>query len=172
MDGVPRSLAVLLSAFVLVMVGRGSADAHTSLVSTSPEDGSTIATAPPSVALTFSEDLESGDVAVAAPDGTTLTTSEARLSVHTMTADLEPSDQRGRFTVSYRVVSSDGHPVTGQFTFTATEGRHVAHGAGHEDAPAEESFVDRHGTLLVVGLALAVLAIGVMLAPLARGRRE
>jgi methionine-rich copper-binding protein CopC len=172
MDGVPRSFAMLLTVFALVLVGRGSADAHASLVSTSPEDGSTIATAPPSVALTFSEDVESGDVAVAAPDGSKVTTSEPRLSGPTMTADLEPSDQRGQFTVSYRVVTGDGHPVTGQFTFTTTEGRHVTHEGGHEEAPTEESFVDRHGTLLVVGLALAVLAIGVMLAPLARGRRE
>ena len=172
MDGVPRSLAVLLSVLVLVMVGRGSADAHASLVSTSPEDGSTIATAPPSVALTFSDEVDSGFVAVEAPDGSTVKTSEPRITGTEMTADLEPSDQRGRFTVAYRVVTGDGHPVDGQFTFTATEGRHVTHEAGHEDAPSTESFVDRHGTLLVVGLALAVLAIGVMLAPLARGRRE
>jgi methionine-rich copper-binding protein CopC len=168
MDDVPRSLAVLLAALLLVAVGRGSADAHASLVSTSPEDGAQVATTPPSVSLTFSEDVDSGDVAVAAPDGARVPTSEPRLSGPTVTADLEPSDQRGQFTVAYRVVAADGHPVTGQFTFTTTEGRHVM----HEDAPAEESFVDRHGTLLVIGLALAVLAIGVMLAPLARGRRE
>jgi methionine-rich copper-binding protein CopC len=172
MDGVPRSLAVLLSVFVLVMVGRGSAGAHATLVSTSPEDGSRIAAAPPSVALTFSEDVDSGFVAVKAPDGSTVPTSEPRITGTDMVADLEPSDQRGLFTVAYRVVAGDGHPVTGEFTFNVTEGRHVTHEAGHADAPSTESFVDRHGTLLIVGLAIAVLAIGVMLSPLARGRRE
>ena len=171
MDGMPRALAVLFAALVIVIVSRGAADAHAELVSTSPEDGSRIATAPPSVALTFSEDVQSGFVAVRAPDDSTVTTSEPRVSGTTITADLEPIDQRGRFTVAYRVVTADGHPVAGQFTFTATEGRHATHEAAHEDAPATESFVDRHGTLLVVGLALAVLAIGVMLAPLMRGRR-
>jgi methionine-rich copper-binding protein CopC len=172
MDGMPRSLVVLLTALVLVVVGRGAAEAHAELVSTSPEDGSRMASAPSSVSLTFGEDVDTGFVAVRAPDDSMMTTSEPRISGPTMTADLEPSDQRGRFTVAYRVVTGDGHPVTGQFSFTATEGRHAVHESGHEDPPAEESFVDRHGTLLVVGLALAVLAIGVMLAPLTRGRRE
>jgi copper resistance protein C len=172
MDGMPRSLVVLLATVVLVMLGRGAADAHAELVSTSPEDGSRIASAPASVALTFSEDVESGFVAVRAPDDSMMTTSKPRISGTTMTADLEPSDQRGRFTVAYRVVTGDGHPVAGQFTFTATEGRHATHETAHEEAPPTESFVDRHGDLVVVGLALAVLAIGVMLAPLMRGRRE
>jgi len=172
MDVVPRSLAVLLAALVLLMASRSSASAHASLVSSNPEDGSRIATAPPSIELTFSEDVDSGDIAVLAPDGTRVTTSKPRISGVEMTADLDPSDQRGRFTVAYRVVTPDGHPVAGQFTFTATEGRHVTHEDMHEEPAPEESFMDRHGTLLVVGLAVAVLAIGLMLAPLARGRRE
>ena len=107
MDGMLRSLVVLSAALVLVVVGRGAAKAHAGLVSTSPEDGSRIASA-----------------------------------------------------------------VACQFTFTATEDRLATHEAAQEEAPSTESFVDRHGNLLVVGLALAVLAIGVMLAPLMRGRRE
>jgi methionine-rich copper-binding protein CopC len=167
MDDVPRSLAVLLAALVLVMVSRGPADAHASLVATSPEDGSKIATAPPSVELTFSEDVDSAFVAVTAPDGTKVTTSDPRMAGTDVRADLAPSDQRGRFTIAYRIVSDDGHPVTGEVTFTTTEGRLVA----QEDGSPAESFVDRYGTLLVAGLAVAVLAIAVMLAPLTRRRR-
>jgi methionine-rich copper-binding protein CopC len=167
MDDVPRSLTVLLAALVLVMVSPSPADAHASLVATSPEDGSRIATAPPSVELTFSEDVDTGFVAVTAPDGTKVTTSEPRITGADVTVDLAQSDQRGRFAVAYRIVSEDGHPVTGEFTFTTTEGRHVS----QEDASPEESFGDRYGTLLVVGLAVAVLAIAVMLAPLTRRRR-
>src|SRR5688572_11256480 len=117
MEGMPRSLVVLSAVLVLVIVGRGAADAHAELVSTSPEDGSRIASAPPSVALTFSDDVDSGFVAVRAPDDSTVATSQPRISGTTITADLEPSDQRGRFTVAYRVITADGHPVAGQFTF-------------------------------------------------------
>ena len=133
-----------------------------------PPTGREIATAPPTVELTFSEDLDSGFVAVTAPDGSKVTTSEPRISGTTDVADLAASDQRGRYTVAYRVVSGDGHPVTGQFTFTATSG----HQATPKETSSQESFVDRHSTLLIVGLALAMVAIALMLAPLNRRRRE
>jgi len=168
MDDVLRTLAVLLAALVLVIAGRNPADAHASLVATSPEDGSKIATAPSSVELRFSEAVDTAFVAVTAPDGTQVTASDPRIAGDDVRADLAPSDQRGRFTVAYRIVSEDGHPVTGEFTFTTTEGRHVT----PDVAAPEESFLDQYGTLLVVGLAVAVLAIAVMLAPLTRGRRE
>jgi len=168
MDDVPRSLAALLAAFVLVMAGRNAAVAHASLVATNPEDGSKIATAPSSVELTFSEAVDTVFVAVTAPDGTQVVTSDPRIAGADVRVDLAPSDQRGRFTVAYRIVSDDGHPVTDEFTFTTTEGRHVT----PDVLAPEESFLDQFGTLLVVGLAVAVLAIALMLAPLTRGRRE
>ena len=171
MDVVPRYLLAILAALVLLSVNPSTASAHASLVSTNPDDGARIATAPPSVELTFSEDLKSGFVAVSAPDGTTVKTSEPRIAGAQMTADLAASDQRGRYNVAYRIVSDDGHPVSGSFTFTTTSGRA---GVTHHDAPTPEPepFVERHGTLLIAGLAVAVLAIGLILAPLARRRRE
>ena len=169
MDVVPRSLIVFLAALVLFLMGSGPADAHASLVSTNPADGSRIATAPATVELTFSEDVGSGFVAVTAPDGTKVKTSQAHISGAQVHADLAASDQRGRYTVAYRVVSDDGHPVSGTFTFTTTSGRAVT----QQEAPPTEPFVDRHsGTILVLALAVAVLAIGVILAPLTRQRRQ
>ena len=168
MDVVPTLIAAFLVATCVLFVGQMPADAHASLVSTDPSDGSQIPTAPRTVGLTFSEDLDSGFVSVMAPDGTKVGTSEPRLSGTQMTADLAESHQRGTFTVAYRVVSVDGHPVAGQFTFTTTAG----HQATPQEAASQESFVDRHGTILVVSLALAMVAIALMLAPLKRRRRE
>jgi copper resistance protein C len=169
MDVVPKPIAAFLVAACIVFTGQSPADAHASLVSTDPADGSQVATAPRTVEMTFSEDLDGGFVAVMAPDGTKVGTSEPRLSGARMSADLAESLQSGRYTVAYRVVSVDGHPVTGEFTFTATSGHHAA---TPQDAASQESFVDRHSTLLIVGLALAMVAIALMLAPLSRRRRE
>jgi copper resistance protein C len=168
MDVVPKLIAAFLVATCVLFTSQVPADAHASLVSTDPVDGSQVATPPQSVELTFSDDLDTGVVAVIAPDGSKVTTSEPRISGTRMTADVGESHQRGRYTVAYRVVSVDGHPVTGQFTFTATSG----HQAAPQEASSEESFVDRHSTLLIVGLALAMVAIALMLAPLNRRRRE
>jgi methionine-rich copper-binding protein CopC len=168
MDVVPKLLLPVLAAVLLVVVGSSPADAHASLVSTNPEDGSRVATAPPSVELTFSEEIGEAFVAVAAPDGAEVKTSPAHVSGARVHADLATSEERGRFTVAYRVVSADGHPVSGTFTFTTTTGRIVE----QQDAPASEPFVERHGTVLVIGLAVAVLAIGLILNPLTRQRRQ
>jgi methionine-rich copper-binding protein CopC len=168
MDVVPKLIAACFVAACLVLTAQLPADAHASLVSTDPTDGSQVETAPKTVELTFSQDLDTGFVAVMAPDGTKVGTSEPRLSGARMSADLAESHQSGMYTVAYRVVSVDGHPVTGQFSFTATSG----HQATPQEASSEESFVDRHSTLLIVGLALAMVAIALMLAPLSRRRRE
>lgn len=168
MDVVPKLIAAVLVASCVLFAGQMPADAHASLVSTNPADGSHIQAAPRTIDLTFSDDLDSGFLAVTAPDGTTVRTSEPRLSGPQMSADLAESHQAGRYTVAYRIVSVDGHPVAGQFTFTTTSG----HQATAQETSSEESFVDRHSTVLIVALALAMVAIALMLAPLNRRRRE
>jgi methionine-rich copper-binding protein CopC len=168
MDVVTKLLAAFLLAACIAVTGESPAGAHASLVSTNPADGSQIPTAPETVELTFSEDLNTGFVAVMAPDGTKVGTSQPRLFGARMSADLADTHQSGMYTVAYRVVSVDGHPLTGQFAFTVTSG----HQATPQEAASEESFADRHGTLLIVGIALAMVAIALMLAPLSRRRRE
>ncbi len=158
-------LAVAFAAMVVLIGGSGPAAAHASLVRTDPAAGATIATAPTEVSLTFSENVGTGYVAVTAPSGERVQTSNVRTVDGVLSAEVAPSEERGRYTVAYRVVSADGHPVSGEFTFTTTTGRDVE----QTKAPSEEAFVHRHRGHLVIGLAAAVLAIGLMLAPLRRG---
>ena len=168
MDVVPKLISAVLVASFVLFAGMLPAEGHASLVSSSPADGAQIATAPATVELTFSEDVDSGFVGVTAPDGSTVKTSEPSIDGATLSADLAASEQHGRYTVAYRIVSADGHPVSGEITFTTTSGQHVT----QQEAPSPESFVDRHSTALIIGLVLAMLAIALMLAPLTRRRRE
>ncbi len=151
---------------VTLAVGIGPAAAHASLVRTDPADGSRLAIAPRHVSLTFSENVGNGFVAVTSPGGHQVKTSDVRTVNHVLSADLAAGHERGRYTVAYRVVSADGHPVSGEFTFTTTTGHEVK----QADATQRESFAHRHRGHLVLGLAVAVLAIGLILAPLRRGR--
>ena len=161
-----RSIAVLVAALILLVAGSGSATAHANLVETDPADGATLETAPSEVTLTFSENVGNGHVAVTAPSGKQVRTTNVRTVDHVLSGDVASSDERGRYTVAYRIVSSDGHPISGEFTFTTTTGRVVE----QVDAADEGSFVHRHRGHLVLGLAVAVLAIGLILAPLRRRR--
>ena len=168
MDVVPKLVSALLVVTLVFLAGMLPAEGHASLVSSKPADGSQIAAAPATVELTFSEDVDSGFIGVTAPDGSTVKASEPRIDDATMSADLAASDQHGRYTMAYRIVSADGHPVSGEITFTTTSGQHVT----QQEAPTPESFADRHSTALIIGLVLAMLAIALMLAPLTRRRRE
>ena len=162
-----RSLVVLVAALVLLLAGPGPASAHANLETTHPADGSSLETAPSSVTFTFSENVGNGHVAVTAPSGRTLPTSDVRTVDRVLSADVAATNERGEYTVAYRVVSADGHPITGEITFTTTTGEVVE----HEHPREEGSFVQRHRNHLVLGLAVAVLAIGLILAPL-RKRRD
>ena len=90
--------------------------AHAGLVSSDPVDGSVLTTAPVNVTLQFNEDLLEDTVSVAIRDG-----DDQVVSTETAIADGPtvvvpwPTDLAdGAYRLAYRVVSADGHPVTGE----------------------------------------------------------
>jgi methionine-rich copper-binding protein CopC len=157
-----RGLVLVTTAIVL---GAGPASAHAALVGTDPEDGSTLATAPSAITFTFNENVSRrAQVAVAAPDGTQVDVGRIRAVDRTVTATVPDVDQRGTYSASYRVISADGHPVTGTVTYDVTAGRTVE----QVDAPTQEGFVHRHRSHFIWGVLAAVVAIVLLLAPLRR----
>ena len=111
-------LALIVAAFVVG--GMAPASAHTGLVSTDPRDGADLAAPPSQVTFVFDEDLlpDFVDFSISNGDGEPL--SIAGVKVDGSTAALPwPSDAPGNtYTVAYRVVSQDGHPVSGAITFS------------------------------------------------------
>lgn len=112
-------MLLLLTLVAALLVPPGftpSASAHTELVSVTPADRSTVASAT-RVTLTFSEALRKPSVVVVTgPDGDRVDVGPTMLDQATATVRVRLSG-RGRHTVAYRVVSADGHPVTGRTTF-------------------------------------------------------
>ena len=119
-------LSFFMSSFLLV-TSVSTASAHTILLSSSPKAGSVVASMPSTISLTFNEGL----LTIAGKSVNTLsikdsaghrldqglaTVNEASLSVKS-----RKSSQTGKFTVQYRVISADGHPVTGSFVFTVKQ---------------------------------------------------
>lgn len=165
------SLMGLIAATAVIacpVVAAAPASAHAALISTDPGDGVRLKAAPTKVTLEFNENVASpAYVVITAPDGARVKTGTINVLDKTVTATLEPADIKGRYSMSYRVVSDDGHPVEGSTTFEVTSGRTVS-----QVAPArQESFTQRHQGLLLGGFAGAVVVVGVLLWPL-RGKRE
>lgn len=108
---------VLLATFVLAVQLAAPAAAHVELESSEPSAGSQIETEPDAVRLVFSAPVQAGgaEVAVTSADGTQVSAGEPKVTDDTVTQPLGSLPGKGRYTVSYRVVSGDGHPVSDTF---------------------------------------------------------
>jgi methionine-rich copper-binding protein CopC len=115
-----RTTAAALGAGLVLALAAAPAYAHDELRSSNPADGSTLATPPAQVVLTFEEPpVELGaQVVVTGPDGP-VSSGTPRLAGDDVVADVQPQAPAGRYTVEWRVTSDDGHPVSGTFAFTA-----------------------------------------------------
>jgi methionine-rich copper-binding protein CopC len=111
---------VVPAALAALAVTAPQAAAHTELDTRSPGANATLAGLPPRVTLTFSDAMTQkyAKVAVTAPDGKSAMTGEPQVVGKTVTLALNTDSPAGRYTVGYRVVSADGHPVSGSYAFT------------------------------------------------------
>jgi copper transport protein len=127
--GVPRKLAALAvglgGLLALLLATAAPASAHAALIRTDPADGSVVQAAPQRVLLTFSEGvlLSDDSLRVLDPQGAnvavgTAAHADGKDSGSTATISLHPELGHGTYTVSWRAVSQDSHPVAGAFTFS------------------------------------------------------
>lgn len=117
-----RAAVVLVAGAVALLLGASPAWAHTELESSNPAAESEVAQAPAEVTLTFTEAIPAGTarVTVTGPDGTDRAAGAPTGQDGTLTVPLEPLGAAGVYTIEYRVVSDDGHPVSGTVPFTLT----------------------------------------------------
>lgn len=108
-----------LGLLVSLLVGP-SATAHDDVIDQVPAPGSQVEAGLVEIKLDFSNellDLGSGaEIVVTGPDGNPATATCAELSGTLATAQTD-LDQAGNYTVAWRVVSSDGHPIEGSYSF-------------------------------------------------------
>lgn len=114
--------AVVLAAALLGAVGPASA--HDAAESTSPAAGATVPAPPEKVSVTFNHNpLAIGSqIAVTDAAGANWADGPVEIVDNVASEKLKPGAPGGLFTVAWRVASSDGHPIEGSFTFTATAG--------------------------------------------------
>jgi copper resistance protein C len=117
-----RLAAATVAACVALLLGAAPAYAHARLESSTPADGSSVANAPDTVSLTFSDDIQAefASMTLVGPDGTNYQTGDVSASGGTITTSGKPLGPTGAYTIGYRVVSDDGHPVQGKVAFTLT----------------------------------------------------
>lgn len=137
-----KKVGVILSLFLLLSLNTTPAFAHTELLSSDPAAGSLVESWPAEISLTFNEDLISvGDeksnfLVVNNAAGDQISADDEVLTGSQIKVSLDPNTIKGPVLVYYRVVSADGHPVEGEYTFnfgTITEGSENAEGVQNEE---------------------------------------
>lgn len=177
-----RRLAMaVVVAMGLLFISGVSAAAHTMLIASDPAANTTLGAPPASVTLTFNEDLDASFAAVTVlgADQTNWVAAAPQIRQRQLHTTLMSSVPAGRYTVRYRVVSGDGHQVTGSFVFnlSARSAPQVPQAAAVADtstldtaepAPARTSLLDYLEWFGFGAAALALLAVGAWLRELER----
>lgn len=129
-DGRLSSAGAVLVAGLLVFLGAwlavatSPASAHAALEGSSPQQGASLVALPDEVTFTFSQEMSApAYVMVRGPDGTALTSGDPVVQRNVVRQRLRASTATGTYTMAYRAVSVDGHPVTGQIAFTVGEAK-------------------------------------------------
>ena len=119
---IQRLLAAAAGAVLLLTASAASAFAHDALVSSNPAANAQVDVAPEQVQLVFTEPpLGVGTrVEVTSPDGAIVSVGTPSTVDATVTQPLPPDLPAGSYRVRWRVTSSDGHPISGAYTFTTT----------------------------------------------------
>lgn len=107
-------------ALFTTVISATSAAAHTELVRITPEMNARLTTAPTEVVLEFSAPVSTAfaTVRVTTAGGAVVTRGKPAVVGARITQALSPRLDSGAYRVAFRVVSADGHPVTGESGFT------------------------------------------------------
>ncbi|MFE2880743.1 copper resistance CopC/CopD family protein [Streptomyces roseus] len=166
----PTLLALVASLLALLLGGAGPAFAHAGLSGSDPADGAVLKTGPQYVTLTFTESVSFSEdsLRVLSPKNERVNPRPAQHvegKDNTARVELPGKLPEGSYTVAWRVVSADGHPISGAFVFSIGQpsgtAAVVATGSPDDTAAARLYGVFRYvaysGLALLLGAAAFVL---------------
>ncbi|WP_328353904.1 copper resistance protein CopC/CopD [Streptomyces sp. NBC_00445] len=159
------ALALLGAVLAFLLGGAGPASAHAALTGSDPADTAVLKTAPQQVTLTFTEAVSpsDGSLRVLSPKNERVnkgSVERADGKTNTVRVTLPDKLAKGTYTVSWRVVSADGHPISGAFTFSI--GKPSATSAVLPSGPSVDPTVSRlYGVARYAAYGGLALLIGV-----------
>jgi hypothetical protein len=179
-------LAAGAAILIPAAVAATPAAAHDSLSSAAPARDAVRTAAPDTVSLPLSEPpLDSGQLdtsILAVTDGAGKTVSDAKVTVDGPTLSTKiTAGEAGTYTVRWRAVGSDGHPVEGKYSFTVQPAAGTPPAPATPAAPATPSAAqstefepvpppDNSNAPLTLGIAAAVLAAALAITLVIRTR--
>lgn len=151
----------------LINVSASPAHAHTSLELSTPSNNQSIEFMPTELSATFDEDLIEieGEVVntleLQSADGTNYPLSAATIAGPVVSAKVGDGDYpAGSYLLKFRVVSADGHPITGEISFstqsaTTIESESIAP-VTKSEIPESASSINNVGFFIVAVIFLSL----------------
>lgn len=117
-----RAVALAVAVGLALFLGAGPASAHAQLEGSDPPDGASLAAGPSRVSIHFSDSMQQGfnSLTVIGPDHLAYQEGDVTAAADSVSVAVKPLGPAGRYEIGYRVVSDDGHPVSGSVSFTLT----------------------------------------------------
>jgi methionine-rich copper-binding protein CopC len=119
-----RIISAVFTGLLTLLLNTQPVNAHTKLISASPAAGSTVENWPTQIILEFDEELQNlgpekaNFLVVNNSVGDQISETDELVDGNKLTVTLSPNEIKGPVLVYYRVVSTDGHPVEGEYKFT------------------------------------------------------
>ena len=119
-----RSALVLAVLLVAPVASAPSASAHAALESTTPAKGAAVGKNTKQVSMIFGEEIlvikgkYPNSISVTNPQGVIVSIGVATVSGMKISESLKTPLIAGKYLVKYRVVSADGHVVSGSYNFS------------------------------------------------------
>jgi copper resistance protein C len=179
-----RRLAAIAVLAGLALAGLATpALAHNSLVDSNPKNEATLESGPQTIQLTFDQPVQDGDgantVAVIGPQSDHWESGPPQVNGNVVSAPVRPLGPAGTYSVNWRVLSADGHPVQGILKVTLSKA-----GTGTPTPPDELSKFTSAGNeaadsagggiptwVWIVG-AVLLLGVGIVFALRMGGKEE
>ena len=117
-----RKLLALVMTGSLLFLGNSPSFAHAQLTSANPKANSVLFALPSTIKLQFTDDIiaDAGGnvITVTSASGRRIDVGATTVLGNQMTVKLRKISTLGKYTVRYRVISEDGHPVNASYKFS------------------------------------------------------
>jgi len=168
---------LIISTIIFLFTPPTWVGAHAELESSNPGAGSVLSAMPESISLTFGEVLitlegeKVNTIALSDPTGRDIPLSPSVVENTTLSTEIADLASNtfvpGEYKITYRVVSADGHPISGSISFTLKPDESAPTGSDSTQSKSEITSVTEQNTpapsgntSLILIATLVFLAIG------------
>lgn len=140
-----RSLPLVFFILAGLFLNPTAAIAHAGVISSSPEENQLLEVFPKEISVTFSEELlllpekQVNTLLLTGYDGPAINLTDIRVEENNLVASVPLAQYSpGRYEMAYRVISADGHEVSGLISFsfkTSLEGDAIGQESGLDISP-------------------------------------